>query len=53
MVDARFSTVAALACLVVALLSAVTDAWAVASVFALLAVGFTVRALYGYRGRGR
>jgi hypothetical protein len=52
-VDARFSTVAALACLTVAVLSALGDAWAVAIVFGLLAGGFAVRALQGYRRRGR
>lgn len=43
---------AALATLVVALLSAVAAAWAAAIVFALLAVGFAIRALQGYRRRG-
>jgi hypothetical protein len=53
MVDARFSTVAALATLAVAALAALAGAWAVAIVFALLAAGFAVRALQGYRRRGR
>jgi hypothetical protein len=51
MVDARFSTIASLASLVVALLAAGEAAWAVAVVFGLLAVGFAVRALQGYRRR--
>jgi hypothetical protein len=50
-VDARFSTVAALACFAVALLSALAAAWAVAIVFGLLAAGFALRALQGYRNR--
>ncbi|HEY4450151.1 MAG TPA: hypothetical protein VGN13_00990 [Solirubrobacteraceae bacterium] len=52
MVDARFSTLAALASLAVAVLSAAAAAWAVAIVFAVLAAGFAVRALQGYRRRG-
>jgi hypothetical protein len=53
MVDARFSTIASLASLAVALLAAGEAAWAVAIVFALLAAGFSVRAWQGYRRRGR
>lgn len=50
-VDARFSTIAALASLLVAVASAAASAWAVAAVFGLLAAGFALRALQGYRGR--
>ena len=51
MVDARFSSLAALATLVVAALGAAQEAWAVAAVFGLLSAGFALRALQGYRGR--
>jgi hypothetical protein len=44
-----FSLCAALACLIVAILAAVKDASVVAFVWGLLAVGFVVRAAYGYR----
>jgi hypothetical protein len=51
MVDARFSSIAAFATLVVAVLAAAQQAWAVAGVFALLSAGFALRALQGYRAR--
>jgi hypothetical protein len=51
MIDARFSTVAALCTLAVAAASGAAGAWAVAGVFALLSFGFAVRAARGYRGR--
>jgi hypothetical protein len=50
MVDARFSSLAALATLAVAVLGAVQQAWAVAAVFTLLSAGFALRALQGHRG---
>jgi hypothetical protein len=53
MVDARFSALAALASLVVVVLSALAGAWVAALVWGLLAAGFAVRALQGYRRRGR
>jgi hypothetical protein len=51
MVDARFSSLAALATLAVAVLGAAQQAWAVAAVFGLLSAGFALRALQGYRAR--
>ena len=53
MVDVRFSALAALATLTVAVLSAVQGAVAVGAVFGLLALGFALRALQGLRRRGR
>jgi hypothetical protein len=53
MVDARFSVLAGVATLLVAVLAALSGAWAVAGVFGLLTIGFTVRAAQGRRrGRG-
>ncbi len=52
MVDARFSLIAALACLVVAGLAGVKGVVAVAAVWALLGVGFLLRALQGRRRGG-
>jgi hypothetical protein len=49
MVDARFSSLAALGTLVVAVLGAAQEAWAVAALFGLLSAGFALRALQGYR----
>jgi predicted benzoate:H+ symporter BenE len=49
MVDFRFSLIAALACLMVALLAGVKGVGVVAAVWGLLAVGFLVRALQGRR----
>jgi hypothetical protein len=51
MVDARFSTLAAGATLLVAVLAALSGAAVVAAVWAALAVGFALRALIGYRRR--
>jgi hypothetical protein len=51
MADIRFSVAASTASLLVAVLSGLKDAWAPAVVFALLAVGFAVRAAQGYRHR--
>jgi hypothetical protein len=49
-----FSICAALAALVVSVLSAAKGAWVVALVFGLLAVGFLLRAREGHRqGGGR
>jgi uncharacterized membrane protein len=49
-----FSICAALAALVVSVLSAAKGAWVVALVFGLLVVGFLLRAREGYRrGGGR
>jgi hypothetical protein len=53
MVDFRFSLIAAFACLVVAALAAVKGVGVLAAVWALLAVGFVVRALQGRRRGGR
>jgi uncharacterized membrane protein len=47
-----FSICAALAALVVSVLSAAKGAWVVALVFGLLVVGFLLRAHDGYRGGG-
>jgi uncharacterized membrane protein len=44
-----FSLCAALACLIVAILAAVKGAPVVTLIWGLLAVGFVVRAAYGYR----
>jgi hypothetical protein len=51
MVDARFSAIAAVATATVAVLAAIKDAPVVAGVWALLAVGFVIRAAIGYRRR--
>lgn len=51
MVDARFSALAALATLLVAVLAAVAGAPVVAAIWGLLSLGFCVRALLGYRRR--
>jgi hypothetical protein len=51
MADIRFSAAAAAASLLVAILSALKAAWAPAVVFALLALGFAVRAVQGYMRR--
>jgi hypothetical protein len=48
MVDARFAALAALATLVVSLLSGLQGAWAPAALFGLLCIGFALRALQGY-----
>ncbi len=53
MVDFRFSLIAALACLVVSVLAGVKGVVPVAAVWALLAVGFLLRALQGRRRGGR
>lgn len=47
------SICAALAALVVSILSAAKGAWVVAVVFGLLVVGFMLRAREGYRRGGR
>ncbi len=51
MVDARFSTIAAMATLAVAVLAAVKGAPVAAAVWGLLAVGFAARAALGLRRR--
>jgi hypothetical protein len=51
LVDARFSALAAIATLVVAVLAAVAGAPVVAAIWLLLSLGFGVRALIGYRRR--
>ncbi|HMD51974.1 MAG TPA: hypothetical protein VKG62_04610 [Solirubrobacteraceae bacterium] len=51
MADARFSVLAALACLIVTVLSAVRGAWAPSVVFALLTAGFLARGADSYRRR--
>jgi hypothetical protein len=51
MVDARFSALAAVATLIVAVLAAAKGANVVAVVWGALAVGFGVRAAAGYRRR--
>jgi hypothetical protein len=51
MVDARFSFLAGLATLIVAVLSALAGAPYVAAVWGALALGFALRALLGYRRR--
>jgi hypothetical protein len=53
MVDVRFSAIAALASLTVAVLAGAKGVVAVAAVFSLLAVGFLLRALQGHRRGGR
>jgi hypothetical protein len=53
MADIRFSLAAAAASLLVAILAGFKGAWAPATVFALLALGFLVRAAQGHRRRGR
>jgi len=50
-VDARFSALAAIATLIVAVLAAVAGATVVAAVWGALSLGFCVRALAGYRRR--
>jgi len=51
MADAKFSAAAATGCLVVVILTAAQGVWAPAALFAALAIGFLVRAVYGYRSR--
>ena len=53
MADARFAALAAIATLGVAVASTLAGAWFVACVFALLCVGFAVRAAAGFRSRER
>jgi hypothetical protein len=50
-VDARFSTIAAILCTIVSVLAAVKGAFVVAAVWAVLALGFAIRAAIGYRRR--
>jgi hypothetical protein len=47
-----FSICAALACLIVSVVAAIKGAPVVALVWGLLAVGFVIRAAYGYRRDG-
>ncbi len=49
MVDARFSAIAAVITLAVAILSGADAAWAPALVFGLIGFGFAARALQGRR----
>jgi hypothetical protein len=49
MANVTFSVFAALAALLVVILSAVKGVWVVAAVFALLVVGFLLRATEGRR----
>jgi hypothetical protein len=51
LVDVRFSVLAATATLAVAILAAVKGAPVAAAIWTLLAVGFVVRAVFGYRRR--
>jgi len=51
MVDARFSTIASLATLAVAVLAAAAGAFVVAGLWGALALGFAIRAAAGYRRR--
>ncbi len=51
MVDARFSAIASVATLAVAVASALEGVLVVAAIWGALAVGFAVRALSGYRRR--
>ena len=53
MADAVFSVVAASLSLVVSVGAAAKGAWAPAAAFGLLVVGFSLRARYSYRRRGR
>jgi hypothetical protein len=50
-VDARFSSLAAIASAAVALLAATNGAPVAAGVWAVLAIGFIVRATIGFRRR--
>jgi hypothetical protein len=50
-VDARFSTLAAIATLAVAVIAALAGAPVVAAVWGALSLGFCLRALLGYRRR--
>jgi hypothetical protein len=51
MVDARFSALAAVATLIVAVAAAVAGAPVVAAVWGVLSLGFCVRAVAGFRRR--
>lgn len=51
MADVRFSLIASLASLVVAVLAGAKGVVEVAVVFAMIAVGFSARALQGWRRR--
>lgn len=50
-VDARFSALAGLGCLLVAILTALASVWPPSILFALLSLGFFIRAADGYRSR--